>query len=326
MKRQNRFAPWDRLDEKQKKIVGMLVIPVIVLILILLIVVVDRPKKAETDATAATTEGTTEDAMKESMRQETDDVESSEAEMKAEETAPADAFAGENFEKDSVPEILDLMKQYLEARAGADAETVNALYGIEGVTGTALEEQKARMRNNSKYVTGFESVTTYVKPGTVEDSWLVYAVAEMKFRSVETTAPMLMWAYVTRDGEGNYRLMDNRTLSAEVLKYVEASNRTEEVRRLAADVNERLKEVLTSDENLNSVYGILNADSPIWMEENESTAAEVVILGDDSTGAETSAASAESTTAPESTAAPETTVAPETTALPETTAESQSPS
>lgn len=296
MKNDWKFQRNPRRDDDQKKMLGALVIPLIVIVLILVIVVADRcgrkePDQESTEAvtTAAVTMSTTAVPETESSDDagETDETGTPET---------ADEFAAENFERDSIPEILDLMKQYFSARASADAVAMNQLYGIgeDEISVTELEAQKTRMRSNSKYVTGFQNIATYVKPGTTADTWLVYTIAEIQFRSVKNTAPMIMWCYVKKDAEGNYLLADNSSLPADVLAYVDAAGRSEEVRRLAADVNTRLKAALEEDSDLQQVYGILNSDSPLWVDDEPDTDQEIVILDD-----EASAESSAETTLPE---------------------------
>lgn len=296
MKNDWKFQRNPRRDDDQKKMLGALVIPLIVIVLILVIVVADRcgrkePDQESTEAvtTAAVTMSTTAAPETESSDDagETDETGTPET---------ADEFAAENFERDSIPEILDLMKQYFSARASADAVAMNQLYGIgeDEISVTELEAQKTRMRSNSKYVTGFQNIATYVKPGTTADTWLVYTIAEIQFRSVKNTAPMIMWCYVKKDAEGNYLLADNSSLPADVLAYVDAAGRSEEVRRLAADVNTRLKAALEEDSDLQQVYGILNSDSPLWVDDEPDTDQEIVILDD-----EASAESSAETTLPE---------------------------
>lgn len=296
MKKNRKFQRDSRIDDEQKKLLSALVIPLIVIVLILVIVVADRCGREELEEDPAETVTTVADTMAPTEAVQTEDEAGAPEDAETSEAAGAtDAFSAENFERDGIPEILDLMKKYFEARATADAVAMNQLYGIgeDEVSVTALEAQKTRMRSNSKYVTGFEDIATYVKPGKDADSWLVYTTAQIKFRSVTTTAPMIMWCYVTRDGEGNYLLVDNNSLSADILNYVDAAGRSEEVRRLAADVNTRLKTALNEDSDLKQVYGILNSDSPLWVDEDPDTEPEVVILGDETSEAETSEPSSE---------------------------------
>lgn len=313
MKKNRKFQRDSRIDDEQKKLLSALVIPLIVIVLILVIVVADRCGREEPKAESVEVETTAADTMASTEAAPTEDVaDVPETTEEPEATETTDAFSAENFERDGIPEILALMKQYFDARATADAVAMNQLYGIgeDEISVTALEAQKTRMRSNSKYVTGFEDIATYVKPGKDADSWLVYTTAQIKFRSVKMTAPMIMWCYVTRDGEGNYLLVDNNSLSADILNYVDAAGRSEEVRRLAADVNTRLKTALNEDSDLKQVYGILNSDSPLWVDEDPDTEPEVVILGDETSEAETS----EAETSEAETAASETSAAAETTA------------
>lgn len=288
MKNNRKFQRNPRGRQEQKKMLGALAIPLIVIVLIVVIVVADRcgRKEAEEESTEVVTTAT--DTMAATAESETEN--GGEPETVAESGA-ADAFSAENFERDGIPEILDLMKQYFHARATADAVAMNQLYGIgeEDLSVRELEDQKTRMRSNSKYVTGFENIATYVKPGKDSGSWLVYTTADIRFRSVNAAAPMIMWCYVTRDAEGSYLLKDSKSLPADVLAYVDAAGRSEEVRRLAADVNLRLKAALDGDADLQQVYGILNSDSPLWVDDDPNTDPELVILEDEPAADESSA-------------------------------------
>lgn len=282
MKNDWKFQRNSRRDDDQKKLLGALGIPLIVIILILVIVVADRCGRKETEKESTKVVTTTGETMSTTAAPETE-PESSEGTEAAEEPENGDLFAAENFERDSVPEILSLMEQYFHARATADAVSMNRLYGIgeNDVSVTELEAQKTRMRSNSKYVTGFENIATYVKPGITSDTWLVYTTAEIQFRSVKNRAPMIMWCYVKKDADGNYLLTDSNSLPAEVLTYVDAAARREEVRRLAADVNTRLKAALEEDSDLQQVYGILNSDSPLWVDDDPEPDLEIEILDED---------------------------------------------
>lgn len=290
MKRERKYQTSGWLDNDKKRLLQVLSIPLIVLILILVIKIADRPAKTD-DPNALTTD----EAVKASGLSELPESASSELLEPGEEppsteapTEPAtepvtepvtaDAYATDTFQKDSIPEISELMKSYFQARAIADAETMNQLYGIRSMSAEELEAERSRMRTNAKYVTDFQNVTTYVRDGVTADSWLIYAVADIKFRSVKTTAPMVMYCYVTKDGEGNYRIADTNTLSPQVLKYIEEANRTDEVRRLSGAVSKRLKEALESDADLKAVYGTLQAHSPAWGEEYQESMAEVRIM------------------------------------------------
>ena len=134
------------------------------------------------------------------------------------------------------------------------------------------------MRSNAKYVQDFENIATYVMESTEPDSWLVYAVADINFYTSKTRAPMVMWCYVKKNSDGNYIIVNNRDFSAQAMQFIDEANHSDEVRKLASDVNRRLREALQSDEKLNQVYGVLRDGSPVW-DGTKETEPEVSIVG-----------------------------------------------
>lgn len=288
MRQDRRFQKKKWLDDDRKRMIPVIVIPTIVICLMVIIVIADHMRDAKAAAAAQPSAAAETMQEQESLDGQTPSEESdvsgednadgeeapeggeTESEAEApEESEETEPFVTETFQRDSVPEILDLMKRYFQARVEADAETMNQIYGVGEVSVTALEAQKTRMRRNAKYIQSIENVTTYETDGTEADSWLVYAVADIRFYSVKNTAPMIMWCYVTKDADGNYLILNNEVLTQEQQNLINAINHSEPVRRLASDVNGRLKEALNSDDDLREIYGVLRDGSPVWNGEGE---------------------------------------------------------
>ena len=299
MKHNWNFFQNESADAEKKALLPVLVIPLVVIVLMIVIVLADYGKKRAEEPPAVTETAETEEQEPETMAEtgesaETETDTAAEAETEASEEN-GDPYATENLTHDSVPEVLSLMKKYFTARASGDADTMNEIYGVSGLSFTELEHEKTRLRSNSKYVQEFDNITTYVRDGATADSWLVYALADIKFHSVKTAAPMIMWCYVEKDSEGNYHIIQDENLSEEVLQLIDVSNHSEEVRKLASSVNVKLKEALNSDEDLNSVYGVLRDGSPVYDNGDEPE----VVIGDGETsesgedGAEASLESSE---------------------------------
>ena len=294
MKHNWNFFQNESADAEKKALLPVLVIPLVVIVLMIVIVLADYGKKRTEEPPAVTETAETQEQEPETMAEtgesaETETDTAAEAETEASEEN-GDPYATENLTHDSVPEVLSLMKKYFTARASGDADTMNEIYGVSGLSFTELEHEKTRLRSNSKYVQEFENITTYVRDGVTADSWLVYALADIKFHSVKTAAPMIMWCYVEKDSEGNFHIINDADLSENVLQFVETSNHSEEVRKLASSVNVKLKEALNSDEDLNSVYGVLRDGSPVYDDGQEP---EVVIGEEESSGSGTDSVEAE---------------------------------
>lgn len=285
--RQDRRFQRKKGEEERKRLLHMAAIPLIVIILMIIIVIADHVKagsgESEPQASAEQMETPGETCMDDPNGiVEGDGIEDSDAVLaKPQETL--DAFETENFRKDSVPEILDLMEAYFAAREASDAAAMNRLYGGGELTEAQLEENRMKLRSNAKYVLGFDNITTYVRETEASDTWLVYTLYDIRFHSVETAVPMIMWSFVRKDTEGNYLLVNQSDLSEQLLEFADKVNHSEEVRRLASDVNVRLKEALTADEVLNEVYGVLRDGSPVYGEEE--TEPEVVVVEEETTKA-----------------------------------------
>lgn len=312
MRQDRRFQRKRWLDDERKRMIPVIVIPAIVICLMVIIVFADHIKEAKAAAAVQPSDavesmqgqepsGEQDEALPgddgSNHEEPADDGETEPQTEENEETEPeqtepenTEPYVTETFQRDSSPEILDLMKRYFKARTEADAETMNQLYGVGEVSVTALEEQKTRMRSNAKYINSIDNVVTYVTDGAETDSWLVYAVADIKFYSAKKAAPMIMWCYVVKNAEGNYQILNNELLSPEQQKLVNNINHSESVRRLASDVNNRLKEALNSDDDLREIYGVLRDGSPVWKGEEDEEQVKILDEPEDSgTGAADSA-------------------------------------
>lgn len=280
MRQDHRFRRKGKFDKDPKlRMLPVILIPLIVIILMIVIVVADRSGEKEPEPEESLSPSAAE-TMAPGEGEEPDPSgeagENPEGQDSAMEPEPEETQT-ELFLADGIQGIQDLLVRYYKARAAGDAETVNAVYGITDVPASALADQKARMVNNAKYISDISNIATYVVNGQASGSWLVYSTAEIKFYTAKTAAPMIMWCYVKQDLEGNYLIVDNAALTQEELQLADQVSRSLEVRALASNINNQLKEALASDEDLREVYGVLHDGSPVWDNETE-TKAEVVIL------------------------------------------------
>lgn len=286
MREHSSFRQGQKKSEERKKLVKTAAIPLIVVVLMLVIVVAERGKRAGTSANVPESDlqttgfhaeqeaqsGAALEAEKENSglaeevtEKDADSEIESEASSKGTEEFEISSEAEESvLQKDAVPEVLSLMKEYYQARATGDAELLNKLYGIEGLSVSELEAEKTRMRSNSKYLRSFDNIVTYVAEGLTEREWLVYSTCNMHFHATDAAVPMIMWCYVVQQEDGTLLIQKPEELSAEVRHHIEVVNRSQEVRSLASEINVQLKEVLTENAELNEIYGVLRDGSPVY--------------------------------------------------------------
>lgn len=228
-------------EQEKKRLIMMIAIPVIILMLIIIIVRIDQSETPQEEIPIETTQAVVE----------------TQAQIEETKVAPA-------FFKESHPAIITLLETYFDARANANVEKMNEVYGVVDASEEQLETLKTSLWVNSKYIEKFTNVTTYMKEGVQLDDWLVYAVADISFHGADTVAPMVMWCYVKTSENGSFYICRSEELSTEELAYVEQINKEQEVLDVATAVTAQLKTALLEDEALNTVYGVLNSGSPIW--------------------------------------------------------------
>ncbi len=303
MRQDRRFQKKKGLTAEQKRLIPLAGI-VIVLILFILIVFTMGQKNKTSDlaATAESSSAAGEISPSENRSEtaESDSSDNPDGENSTRETSDEETEAATDAEtepsaallqKNSIPEILSVMEQYFTARANADADTINALYGVSGASEESLVAHRDQLMPAAKYISSFDDVTTYVMNGTAENNWLVYTTTDIRFFAATAKAPMIMWCFIEKGADDSYYILDNHLLSQDMLTCADIANHSDEVRELASEVNGRLRVALEEDADLDEVYGILRAGSPLWKDEEE-TSAEVVIL-DDSEAVQDSSADVE---------------------------------
>lgn len=279
--RENKTPKLEKGEQGSISLLQVLMVPLVVIVLVVIILAADKKEDllnpSEEEQAAWETEGNPEETENEDDKT-LEEAETENEVQSAEETQSTDPFETEVLRKDSDPEILELMKRYFRARASADAQALSQLYGRNDVSEQELVELEKRLQSISRYVQTFEHVATYVMDAAEPDTWLVYAVTDIRFHTVKTAAPMIMWTFVKKSAD-EYILVSPDQLTKNQLRLVDVAGHSEEIRRLASSVNEKLKEALMEDGDLNTVYGVLRDGSPVW--EGKESSQPVVVIGEE---------------------------------------------
>ncbi|WP_394523055.1 hypothetical protein [Lacrimispora sp. JR3] len=249
------------MKEESKKYLKFLAIPLIVIILMSVVIVLDKSGKDHRSGTVGGSAAGTE------------------------ENASAEAAAAKiTLMKESVPEIHDLMEAYFKARKTCDSEALSEVYGGT-CSAEELSQQSARLEEEVKFYQDYENLVCYTAPGLLEGDFLVYAKFDIKFRQAETLAPSLIVCYAKKGTDHTYYLVANPDKNQSAL--MDKANRSDEVQKLAKEVNEGLDQALKSDENLLAVYHTL-------MDQKEDSQESAASSGADESSAEETEAATES--------------------------------
>jgi hypothetical protein len=239
-----------------------LAIPLVVIILMITVVILDKPGQGEKDLSSKTGNSS----------------------VGAEDNGSGEVPKAEIvLKKDAVPEIKELMEAYFKARKTCDKEALSAVYG--GISpAEELNQQITRMEEEVKFYQDYENLVCYTAPGSEEGDLLVYTRFDVKFRQAESLAPSLIVCYAKKNADGAYYLVAETDKKQSEL--MEEANQSDEVQKLAKEVNESLDKALKSDENLLAVYHTLMNQEEETGESSESESE----AGKETTSQETEAA------------------------------------
>lgn len=270
-----RKRPGRRSDDKTKY-ARLLAIPVAVVLVLLVVILVMDKKPGSSKNTEDTTVSETSDISIEG------DTENSAGDGTEDESVEPDNneynqdFSAYELQKDANPQVNELISTYFQAKVDQDAQALYKVFGKE--EDDRLEERKQQLKDEAVYIEDYQDITCYTKAGMTDDSYVVYVTYDVKFRRVDTLAPGLMWCYVVKNDNGDYIIREN--VVGDEADYVAEQNRTEDVRLLSTQVNERLKQAIESDSLLAGIYKDLSNGAVVSTSEDEENADSQVMIGD----------------------------------------------
>lgn len=142
------------------------------------------------------------------------------------------------------PEIDNLINEFYNAKVKRDVAALNALL-TDPSNGYSQEDLNSKM----EYISEYRNITTYVKKGFKEGTYIVYVYHEIKFTSIDTPAPGLAVFYVVTDENGKPKVfsgeMDNETYA-----YYQERNNDEDVVALIEMTEKKSDKAIEEDEYL----------------------------------------------------------------------------
>ncbi|MFV0342819.1 MAG: hypothetical protein ACK5JH_07975 [Anaerocolumna sp.] len=160
------------------------------------------------------------------------------------------ASAAAPLEKNSNKEINELITKYLNAKLAGTVDEFETL--VNDKTLIDIDD----LNRKTKYIEKYDNLTCYTKEGPEENTYLVYAYHEVKFKSIETLAPAMNEFYVKANEDGSLYIYLG-AIDQETEKYFEEIRESDDVMDLIYTVNNKLDKILEKDTDLASFYGKL---------------------------------------------------------------------
>ena len=136
-------------------------------------------------------------------------------------------FSDYGVVKNTIPEIDELVSAYQKAKTDGDASAMYAVFGRSDTDG--LEEMQDTLSEERKVYEAYENTVNYITAGIGDDSYIVYISCDVKFKGIDTLAPMLTWAYVYKDQSGKLSMKEPDKLTSKEKELVDKTSVSEDV-------------------------------------------------------------------------------------------------
>ncbi len=156
------------------------------------------------------------------------------------------------LKQDEVPELTAMVRTYCQAKEDGDPVLLASLYGISDMTDEEITASEERMELVRASIKRYENISCYSVEGPEPDTYVIFPYFELQYREAECLMPQLTWAYVKKNDEGRYIMVNDLTPAEEA--YVSRVAQKEDVAALRAQVSQAMEEAIEADATLKSIY------------------------------------------------------------------------
>ncbi|MBE5949281.1 MAG: hypothetical protein E7261_09675 [Lachnospiraceae bacterium] len=151
------------------------------------------------------------------------------------------------LQTNAVLSVNQLVERYYEAKKSCDATALMSLI----YPSMLIDEDELKVE--ADLVEDYQNVICYTLPGVSEDSYVVWVEFEYKFHGIDKTAPALNRMYVVKSTETDeYQIYASP--DEKMLEHMEKLSKREDVKKLTAKIEERLRKALEADDALMDFY------------------------------------------------------------------------
>ncbi len=176
------------------------------------------------------------------------------------------------YEVDAVPEVSELIRNYYTAYANGSIKE------LKKIATPITKNERSYIKMFSEYVEEYRNIVCYTKPGLDENSYLVSAYIEIKFKDVESVAPGLDFFYVSKDGNGElyinnlysqFNLLNGeKELDKDIKALIDEFELETDVIELQKEVQVKYEKAVGTDEKLAKMLnGTIKDACTVWAQQ-----------------------------------------------------------
>lgn len=155
------------------------------------------------------------------------------------------------YEKDSNKELNAFVEKYFKAITDCDNETLQDM-----VMDPSIYKDNEALKKKAEFITGYDNITTYTKPGFDEGSYIAFVVANVTIAGVNSAPYDIISLYIV-NGERGY-MINNGKLSKDAEAYIEKVKGDKDIQKIYKSVEKKNKEYTKKDPTLQEFYEIIN--------------------------------------------------------------------
>ena len=153
--------------------------------------------------------------------------------------------------------IDKLVRDYYTAYAACDQKALQSM-----VVDPSLFNDMSIVEKKANVVTAYNNLKVYTVPGLTADATVVYILTNISIANVVSTPlDMIQPPLYLLKKDGSY-VIDNSTLSSDILNYIDSLNQKEDIQELMKLVREDQEKCLREDETFRQFYERLNNAAP----------------------------------------------------------------
>ena len=183
------------------------------------------------------------------------------AAQEADESVPAESAVTQEsqetaavpLEEDAYPEVNALISEYYQAVTDQDTEKIRTL--VDSID----EENLIYLQKMSNYIESYNELKCYTKKGPAENSFVVYASYEVKFKDMDTMVPGVSPYLVYAREDGSYYIHEGE-VDENVNLYLEEISAQDDVVDLMNRVQVAFNDAVLENEELNDYLAQMKDD------------------------------------------------------------------